>query len=134
MTEALLVSNLLLWCLVIVLALVVLALARQVGVQDLAGFEASLENIAISRKVKADMALASDLLMFGTPMFLVNGKPISGAQPLDVFRAEVQQALETYLRQTETRLISEGAEAPERRAIALACHALIASSPFQFLD
>jgi methylamine dehydrogenase accessory protein MauD len=31
-TEALLVSNLLLWCLVIVLALVVLALARQVGV------------------------------------------------------------------------------------------------------
>lgn len=32
MTEALLVSNLLLWCLVIVLALVVLALARQVGV------------------------------------------------------------------------------------------------------
>ena len=48
--------------------------------------------------------------------------------------SEVQQALETYLRQTETRLISEGAEAPERRAIALACHALIASSPFQFLD
>ena len=32
MTEALVVSNLLLWCLVIVLALVVLALARQVGV------------------------------------------------------------------------------------------------------
>lgn len=32
MTEALLVSNILLWCLVIVLALVVLALARQVGV------------------------------------------------------------------------------------------------------
>ena len=32
MTELLLVSNLLLWCLVIVLALVVLALARQVGV------------------------------------------------------------------------------------------------------
>jgi methylamine dehydrogenase accessory protein MauD len=31
-TDALLVSNLLLWCLVIVLALVVLALARQVGV------------------------------------------------------------------------------------------------------
>jgi len=31
-TEALLVSNLLLWCVVIVLALVVLALARQVGV------------------------------------------------------------------------------------------------------
>ena len=32
MTDALLVSNVLLWCLVIVLALVVLALARQVGV------------------------------------------------------------------------------------------------------
>lgn len=32
MTDALLVSNLLLWCLVIVLALVVLALARQVGI------------------------------------------------------------------------------------------------------
>ena len=32
MTEALLVSNVLLWCLVIVLALLVLALARQVGV------------------------------------------------------------------------------------------------------
>lgn len=32
MTEALLVSNLLLWCLVIVLALTVLALARQIGV------------------------------------------------------------------------------------------------------
>jgi len=45
-----------------------------------------------------------------------------------------QKALQAFLIQTETRLISEKVEEPELRALAIVCHALFASSRFQFLE
>ena len=47
---------------------------------------------------------------------------------------EEQKALQAFLIQTETRLISEKVEEPELRALAIVCHALFASSRFQFLE
>lgn len=45
-----------------------------------------------------------------------------------------QQALLSWLQQTESRLRAEGEQQPELRALTLACHAVFASSRFQYLE
>jgi hypothetical protein len=58
---------------------------------------------------------------------------ILGGLPTDNER----QAVQSYLERTRARLISSGADvgdASDVRALALACHAVFASSRFQFLE
>jgi hypothetical protein len=45
-----------------------------------------------------------------------------------------QQQIRAFLEQTEKQLAEEGAEEPKKLALAIACHAVFASSRFQILD
>lgn len=64
--------------------------ARQAGVKDLARWKADSKDPAISAAVDKDVAEARQLGLSGTPFFVINTTPLSGAQPLEVF----QQTLE----------------------------------------
>jgi protein-disulfide isomerase len=63
-----------------------LQFARDSGVPDMTRFESDLTNPVLLDRVNSDMNEAYSIGATGTPLFLVNGTPISGAQPLDVFR------------------------------------------------
>jgi len=65
--------------------------AEQAGL-DLAEYDAAVAGQIGLDQVQADLAEATELGVTGTPAFLVNGSPIIGAQPLDVFVAVIEQA------------------------------------------
>lgn len=71
-------------------------LAEEVGVADIAAFTADLDSEELIQAVQADAEEAAALGATGTPLFLVNDIPISGAQPVEVF----EQAIETVLAET----------------------------------
>ena len=70
-----------------------LQLARDVGVPDMARFETDLTSPVLLARVNADAKEAYSIGATGTPLFLVNGTAISGAQPVDVFRQVIDDAL-----------------------------------------
>ncbi|MFF0450031.1 DsbA family protein [Streptomyces sp. NPDC004609] len=65
-------------------------LARQAGVPDLDRFARDLDSEAAKASVAKDQAEAYGLGAASTPSFLINGRPLAGAQPL----AEFTQAIE----------------------------------------
>lgn len=67
--------------------------AEKAGVPDIARFTADLHSPRIEQAVQADMAEGTSLGVPSTPAFVVNGYPIMGAQPIEVFRAQIDQAL-----------------------------------------
>jgi len=69
-----------------------LAVAASVGA-DAAKVKACLADPKQLAALIPDMTLGSALGVDGTPAFFINGKKISGAQPLDVFKKEVDAAL-----------------------------------------
>lgn len=72
-----------------------LAYAEQAGIPDLAEFRADMDSPEAAQAVAADLAEGSTLGVPSTPAFVVNGYPIMGAQPVEAFRARIDQALET---------------------------------------
>ncbi|MEU0670078.1 thioredoxin domain-containing protein [Streptomyces lavendulocolor] len=70
----------------------VTALAREAGVADLARFGRDLDSDAARRAVAADQEQAYALGATSTPSFLVNGRPIAGAQPIETFTAAIDAA------------------------------------------
>ncbi|GAA3488243.1 thioredoxin domain-containing protein [Streptomyces cremeus] len=68
------------------------ALARQAGVQDLDRFAADTGSEAAKTSVRKDKEEAYALRATATPSFLINGRPISGAQPDQVFVQAVESA------------------------------------------
>lgn len=69
-----------------------LALAAQAGL-DVDAFTRALDDGAFAAAVDQDLAAASELGVVGTPTFYVNGVRINGAQPVDLFRAQIDAAL-----------------------------------------
>ena len=69
-------------------------IAQQIGVPDMAAFEADLTNPEFLARVDADIAEARSLGVTGTPTFLVNDTPMSGAQPMTAFRDAIEAELE----------------------------------------
>ncbi len=69
-----------------------LAAATSVGA-NAAQVKACMADPKQRAPLTADMTLGTNLGVDGTPAFFVNGKKISGAQPLDVFKKEVDAAL-----------------------------------------
>jgi protein-disulfide isomerase len=69
-----------------------LAAARSVGA-GAAQVKACMEDKMQLAPMAADMTLGTSLGVDGTPAFFINGKKIVGAQPLDVFKKEVDAAL-----------------------------------------
>ncbi|GAA1185691.1 hypothetical protein GCM10009584_29670 [Ornithinimicrobium humiphilum] len=70
---------------------VLLDLAEQVGVPDLAAFEAALDDPELAAAVDADTAEARSLGLSSTPTFIVNTRVVQGVQPADYFERLVAQ-------------------------------------------
>jgi protein-disulfide isomerase len=67
--------------------------AEAAGVPDLARFDRDLDDAGLRALVEADTARAQRLGATGTPFFLVGGTPVSGAQPVEVFRTVIEDEL-----------------------------------------
>ncbi len=70
-----------------------LEIAREIGVPDMARYESDLDDPALLKFVTGDTAEAHSFGATSTPLFLVNDTPISGAQPVDVFRQAIDREL-----------------------------------------
>ncbi|MBB6122131.1 DsbA family protein [Nocardiopsis algeriensis] len=60
---------------------------------DAARFVRDMEGTAAEEAVEADFVEGQGMGISGTPAFLINGDPVLGAQPLEVFTASVDLAL-----------------------------------------
>ncbi|MBT2380997.1 disulfide bond formation protein DsbA [Streptomyces sp. CB00316] len=85
------------------------ALAQQAGVKDLARFMEDLDGEAARAAVAKDQEQAYGIGATSTPSFLINGRPIAGAQPKETFT----RAIETAARQAKTTSGKAGSDATE---------------------
>ncbi|MFF4426633.1 DsbA family protein [Streptomyces sp. NPDC001549] len=67
-------------------------LAREAGVPDLERFKADLAGEQAAAALKKDQEEGYRIGVTSTPSFLLNGKPIAGAQPLGTFTAAIAKA------------------------------------------
>ncbi|MVU83665.1 thioredoxin domain-containing protein [Nocardia sp. ET3-3] len=67
-------------------------LAGEAGVPDIEKFRADLASSAATAAVQADVNEGIGIGVNSTPAFLVNGRPILGAQPIEQFRASIEAA------------------------------------------
>ncbi|MFE5512767.1 DsbA family protein [Streptomyces sp. NPDC056529] len=68
------------------------ALAKEAGVPDAARFAKDSEGAAARAAVGRDQEQGYSLGATSTPSFLVNGRPIAGAQPLETFTEAIEAA------------------------------------------
>jgi protein-disulfide isomerase len=66
--------------------------ARALGL-DVARFTADLDGAASKAALERDLAEGAKLGVDGTPTFFINGTPLVGAQPVEVFTAAIDKAL-----------------------------------------
>lgn len=66
--------------------------ARQVGL-DVDRFRRDLASESVAAAVQDDFTEGQSIGVTGTPAFLVNGRPVMGAQPVEVFRQLIDQGL-----------------------------------------
>lgn len=66
--------------------------ARQVGVPDVDRFAKQMRSNEFDAAINADVEQGSSIGVPSTPAFVLNGVPILGAQPTDVFIAAVNEA------------------------------------------
>lgn len=67
-------------------------LAGDAGVPDVGKFRADLDSPAATAAVQADVNEGIGIGVNSTPAFLINGRPILGAQPIEQFRAAIDAA------------------------------------------
>ncbi|CAL9436175.1 DsbA family protein [Streptomyces sp. enrichment culture] len=72
-----------------------IAMAREAGITDLERFRADLASEEARDALRADREEGYVLGVASTPAFLVNGRPILGAQPTATFEEAVEAAAET---------------------------------------
>jgi protein-disulfide isomerase len=60
-----------------------------------AAFERCLDERRFAAAVEADVAQARALGINGTPTFLINGRSLVGAHPIETFRSVIDDALKT---------------------------------------
>ncbi|MFD5200295.1 DsbA family protein [Streptomyces sp. NPDC058375] len=70
------------------------ALADEAGVKDLDRFMKDLDGDAARAAVKKDQEQAYGIGATSTPSFLINGRPIAGAQPDETFAQAIETAAE----------------------------------------
>ncbi|MFD7321511.1 DsbA family protein [Streptomyces sp. NPDC059875] len=68
------------------------ALAKEAGVPDLARFAKDTDGAAARAAVSKDQEQGYSLGATSTPSFLVNGRPIAGAQPMETFTEAIDAA------------------------------------------
>lgn len=76
------------------------ALARTAGVEDIEKFRTDLDSEAARSALKKDQEEGYELGVQSTPSFLVNGRPVSGAQPTSVFADAIESAAKAAARKT----------------------------------
>ena len=69
-----------------------IGLADELGL-DTVQFEADMKSPETAQAVAANQQLGVDLGVFSTPVFIINGQPVIGAQPTEVFVEAVDAAL-----------------------------------------
>ncbi len=67
-------------------------MAREAGVPDLGRFRADMDGEAARKAVRRDSDEGHELGVPSTPAFLINSRPVLGAQPYDVFEQAVEEA------------------------------------------
>lgn len=67
-------------------------LARQAGVPDLDRFVRDADGAAAAAAVSKDQEQGYGIGATSTPSFLINGRPVAGAQPTEAFTQAVEQA------------------------------------------
>src|SRR5262249_54795509 len=67
-------------------------LAGQLGL-DSGKFDVCFEKHRYAGDVDADIAAGNDAGVDGTPAFFINGRPVSGAQPFEVFKRVIDDEL-----------------------------------------
>ncbi|MFD7063385.1 DsbA family protein [Streptomyces sp. NPDC059906] len=72
-----------------------LAMAREAGIADIERFQADMASDEARGAVREDQEEGYTLGVTSTPAFLVNGRPILGAQPTDTFKEAVETAAKT---------------------------------------
>lgn len=60
---------------------------------DAAAFSQCLESSKFSDVIKEDMALGEKMGVNSTPTIYINGRPLIGAQPFDVFKSVIDEEL-----------------------------------------
>lgn len=68
------------------------AVAVELGLKS-AQFDSCLDSAKYLAEVQEDFALGQNEGVTGTPAFLINGELLVGAQPIDVFRQKIEEAL-----------------------------------------
>ncbi len=68
------------------------AVASEVGLEPI-GFRFALESGAYKDALIRELSLAKSLGINGVPVFFINGRPISGAQPLSVFARLIEEEI-----------------------------------------
>ncbi|MEV8226330.1 thioredoxin domain-containing protein [Streptomyces sp. NPDC079167] len=68
------------------------ALAQQAGVKDLDRFARDTDSAAATEAVREDQEQAYGIGATSTPSFLINGRPLAGAQPMAVFTEAIEDA------------------------------------------
>jgi len=76
--------------------------AGEIGL-DLAKFDTDFADPALDRRIDEDLAVAAKFGATGTPSFFINGRFISGAQPIEVFDALVREEMERARKFVERR-------------------------------
>jgi protein-disulfide isomerase len=99
--------------------------AKQIGL-DVAKWKADMADERLSAIINKDQALAQQLGASGTPAFFINGRFLSGAQPIENFKGLIDEELgkaETLVKggvapsQVYARIIEKGVDrAPSRAA------------------
>jgi len=70
----------------------ILALAADAGL-DVSALRAALDSHAFADAVTEDRAAADALEFTGTPSFLINGRPVRGALPIEALRPVIDASL-----------------------------------------
>ncbi|MFO0574399.1 MAG: thioredoxin domain-containing protein [Polyangia bacterium] len=79
--------------------------AQELGL-NMKKFTAALDGGKYKQKVDDELAEGQKIGANGTPAFFVNGKSLSGAQPLEAFKAKVDQALKDVEAMTKGKRIA----------------------------
>ena len=66
--------------------------AKELGL-DTVAFNQCLDSGKYSQKVDAETGLGRILGLRATPSFFINGRPLIGAQPFEVFRLVIEEEL-----------------------------------------
>lgn len=66
-------------------------IAEEIGL-DLAQFRDDMSSAATRKLVDADFAEGQSIGVTGTPSFIINGTPVVGAQPAEVFEQVIEEA------------------------------------------